>query len=266
MRKTYFIILFAFILSVNVFGQPCDEMYAFDYFEEYENFSNPTYTISKGKSVNDEWIKHVKIGNINNETSADAGYGDFSHLSTEIESGSLQTIEIQAGWSGTFYQESYAVWIDYNQDGDFQDKGEQVASFGKSKQKFVVANFEVPENAKAGATRMRVAMKYPEMPKPNETFEYGEVEDYTVIITEKNNLLDNDELAPEISIYPNPATDFLKIKGIDENFSAEIFSAEGKIMTTNNDNIINTSTLPVGNYFLKIKTANNEYRFNFSKM
>src|SRR5690606_7878043 len=97
--------------------------------------------------------------------------------------GSSNTITITPEWSGSVYREAYRVWIDYNQDGDFNDSGEQVYNRTRTNVSVVSGSFTVPTSAVNGATRMRVSMKYNASPTACEAFAYGEVEDYTVIIS-----------------------------------------------------------------------------------
>jgi hypothetical protein len=53
-----------------------------------------TYCASKGNSVADEWIQRVQLGTINNNSGANAGYGNFTSLSTSLAAGSSNTITI----------------------------------------------------------------------------------------------------------------------------------------------------------------------------
>ena len=101
-------------------------------------------------------------------------------------------------WTGTVYAEGYSVWIDYNQDNDFLDAGEQVFTQAATTTTPVSGSFTVPGTALAGNTRMRVSMKYNGIPTSCETFSYGEVEDYTVNIIAPS--------VPEINIQGNATT------------------------------------------------------------
>ncbi len=143
-----------------------------------------TYCASNGKDISGEYISKVVLGTINNTTTGSTGgYGDYTSISTSLSKGASNTITITPTWAGTVYDEAYSVWIDYNQDGDFTDNGEQVWSKAASKDTSVSGNFTVPATATNGNTRMRVSMKYNGIPTPCESFSYGEVEDYTVSIT-----------------------------------------------------------------------------------
>jgi bacillolysin len=141
-----------------------------------------SYCASKGNSVADEYISRVQLGTINNASTGGTGYGDYTSISTNLTKGTGNTITITPTWTGTSYDEGYAVWIDYNKNGDFGDAGELVWSKAASKTTPVSGSFTVPTSATAGATRMRISLKYNGIPAACEAFSYGEVEDYTVNI------------------------------------------------------------------------------------
>ena len=151
------------------------------------NFTTPAITISycnsKGASVADEYIQKVELGSISNTSTGGNGYSDFTSISTSLLKGEDNTITITPRWTGTLYNEGYGVFIDYNQDGDFSDAGEVVYTKAPSKTTPVVGSFTVPTGATEGATRMRIVLKYNATPTACEaSFQYGEVEDYTVVI------------------------------------------------------------------------------------
>jgi chitodextrinase len=140
-----------------------------------------TYCGSASTNTNDEYISRVQLNTINN-TSGPQFYSDFTNVSTALTKGTQYTISVTPTWTGTVYSEGYSVWIDYNRDGDFSDSGEQVWSQAATQNTPVSGSFTIPSGAVENATRMRVSMKYNGIPTACETFQYGEVEDYTVII------------------------------------------------------------------------------------
>ncbi|MFC5194124.1 GEVED domain-containing protein [Bizionia hallyeonensis] len=144
------------------------------------------YCSAQGNSVNDEYISRVQLGTINKASGAQS-YSDFTATSTNLTKANNYTVTVTPTWTGTSYNEGYAVWIDYNQDGDFTDSGEQVWSRSASKTSPVSGSFTIPTSATLGETRMRVAMKYNAIPTSCERFSYGEVEDYTVNIVNGGN-------------------------------------------------------------------------------
>ncbi|WP_435260989.1 GEVED domain-containing protein [Tenacibaculum sp. nBUS_03] len=140
------------------------------------------YCSSKGNSVADEYIQKVVIGSISNTSGPGNGYTDHTSLSTNLEKGTSHGITITPKWTGTIYSEGYGVFIDYNKDGDFEDSGETVWTKSASKDTTVSGSFTVPSGATEGATRMRVILRYNAVPSSCGSYNYGETEDYTVVI------------------------------------------------------------------------------------
>ena len=146
---------------------------------------NTSYCASNGNSTSDEYISRVQLGTIDNTSDAgNGGYSDFTSKSTNVSKGSQYTITITPKWSGQVYQEGYSVWIDYNQDGDFEDSGEQVWTKTPSSETSVQGSFAIPSEALIGSTRMRVSLRYNTIPVACDAFDFGEVEDYNVVIGE----------------------------------------------------------------------------------
>ncbi|MGG8495850.1 GEVED domain-containing protein, partial [Tenacibaculum sp. TC6] len=141
-----------------------------------------TYCASKGDSVADEYIQRVQLGSIDNASGAGNGYSDHTSLSANLAKGTSHTITITPKWTGTVYNEGYGVFIDYNQDGDFSDSGETVWTKAASKDTPVSGSFTVPSGALEGSTRMRVILRYNTIPTSCGSYNYGETEDYTVVI------------------------------------------------------------------------------------
>jgi hypothetical protein len=141
--------------------------------------TTPVYCSAKGTNTSYEWISNVKLGTINNTSGANAGYGDFTSISTNLTIGSANTITLTPAFSGSAYSEYFKVWIDYNKDKDFDDVGELVyTSAGVTAA--VSGSFTVPSVTATGSTRMRVIMKDGAISTPCEQYTYGEAEDYTV--------------------------------------------------------------------------------------
>jgi len=140
----------------------------------------PTYCVSKGTSATSEWIAKVVFGTINNQTGTNSGYADFTAQNTNVTQGQSYPITLTPGFSSSSYSEYWKVWIDYNNDKDFTDAGEEV--YSGSGTSAVSGNITIPSTSTIGKTTMRVSMKYNAAPTACETFSYGEVEDYSVTI------------------------------------------------------------------------------------
>jgi hypothetical protein len=142
-----------------------------------------SYCNSNGIITSDEHIARVRLQDIDNESGAGPGYSDFTNISTQLVVGDTYTVTVNPDWLGTVYEEGISVWIDFNLNGDFTDDGELVLSSAPSTSEEVSGTFTVPEGSVEGESlRMRVSMKYNGIPSSCETFEWGEVEDYTVVL------------------------------------------------------------------------------------
>ncbi len=152
------------------------------------------YCASKGIAPWQQWISNVSvatpIGSLNFPMTSKEGYGDFTNVPPATiyrGMGGLITITPQSSWGGDPNNANmfWRVWIDFNNDNIFS-ANEMVIS-----RPVVIASgvfldnetgFSVPANANLGKTRMRISMKVGGYPDPCETFERGEVEDYSVNI------------------------------------------------------------------------------------
>ncbi|MEM5563459.1 GEVED domain-containing protein, partial [Psychroserpens sp. AS72] len=146
------------------------------------------YCDSQSNNSNEEYISRVQLGDIDN-ISGSQNYSDFTNISTVLRKGTTHTITITPTWNPTVYNESYVVWIDFNKDGDFIDAGEQVVTVEPTQSALITANFTIPVDAMETKTRMRVTMKYNATSTPCEAFDFGEVEDYTLVIVGSNDLI-----------------------------------------------------------------------------
>ncbi|MGS2725624.1 M14 family zinc carboxypeptidase [Psychroserpens sp. BH13MA-6] len=147
-----------------------------------------TYCDSQSNNATEEYIENVQLNTINN-TSGSQNYSDFTSISTILAEGQTYNISVTGVWTGTVYNESYSVWIDYNNDGDFEDAGEQVFTQGNTQASPIGGSFTVPFGTSRETTRMRVSMKYNALPGPCETFDFGEVEDYSITLVGSNDLI-----------------------------------------------------------------------------
>ena len=173
----------------------------------------------------DMGINRFVCGDIDNSSqSGIEGYNNFTNaFSTTLVIGQMYTVTIERNTN--FNKVSNAVWVDYNNDGDFTDAGELVASDPSTDLLTWTATFMVPANAELGASVMRVSTNYASftaMPcGPNQ---FGEVEDYRVFISPDN-------VAPSISIIgDNPAE-------VEQGY---VYYDSGAVATDNIMGIVNT--------------------------
>ncbi len=230
-----------------------------------------SYCASKGSNSSYEWIDLVQFGGINKSSGNDGGYKDNTSLTGSVARGSSSTIYISAGFSGTAYTEYWKIWIDYNQDGDFDDSGELVVSGSSSSSGTLSAGVNIPTTALLGATRMRVSMKYNAAQTACETFTYGEVEDYTVNIT--NSLMASSSSSvkasetlgnvakPDVVVYPNPANGYIMVGSPAKASTVKVMNVTGVELIraeVSSNQRVDISKLPAGLYLISIHDGQKE--------
>ncbi len=145
---------------------------------------HPARYCDAGSSYCDEYISHVVVGSINNASSCGTGgYTNYSALSTSMEVGNSYPITVTNGL--TYYSsDQCGIWIDWNQDLDFDDVNEKIVPVtGSPGVGPYTATITVPGSALPGPTRLRVRICYVGNVDPCGISTYGEVEDYTVVVT-----------------------------------------------------------------------------------
>ncbi len=215
-----------------------------------------TYCASMGSSVTREKIGKVVFGTINNASTGGTGYEDYTTISTNTTRGTAYTITITPSWTSTKYKEGYAVWIDYNRDGDFADSGEQVWTKAASTQTPVSGTFTIPATAAFGATRMRVSMRYNGIPSSCGTFTAGQVEDYTINIISATARLIESAKIQEINIYPNPVKGAVLNISSAEKATYRVINLLGQEVSKGKieNGAIPVSNINAGTYLLEITT------------
>jgi hypothetical protein len=128
----------------------------------------------------DEYISNVTFGDINNSSSCD-NYHDYTNLSTIVSQGQSYPISITNG-NTSYPDDQCGIWVDWNQDQDFDDSGESIIVSGTPGVGPYTANIIPPANAVPGETRLRVRITYIGDVDPCGTTTYGEVEDYSVFV------------------------------------------------------------------------------------
>ncbi|WP_442264812.1 GEVED domain-containing protein [Tenacibaculum sp. ZS6-P6] len=157
-------------------------------YVKFTTLEKDRYCVSKPLNANELYIDEFVIGGESNNSGLTEGYSDFISQTKELIKEHQINIEIKPKWKDDIkYDSGYAVFIDYNQDGDFDDEEEMVWKQEKTSKSLIEGSFFVPEFAVEGETRLRVIMKYEGVPDSCGVFDYGEVEDYTVIITKEDH-------------------------------------------------------------------------------
>ena len=136
-----------------------------------------------GSNECDEYIYVVDIGSIYNVSGCsddNNGYSDYMDQSTEVIREYTHPMVIT---NGVYYTgDQCGVWVDWNQDNDFTDDGEEMTVSGGPANFY--ANISVPDDALLGKTPMRIRILYNDDPEPCGYADYGEVEDYMLNVLE----------------------------------------------------------------------------------
>jgi lysyl endopeptidase len=203
--------------------------------------------------VCDEYINNVNLNTINNtSTCGNNGYTDFTTITTSLSQGTSYTLTINPAiinntTANAYTNDEIAAWIDFNNDFDFNDAGEQVAYVLVAANWVNTFNVTVPLNSALGQVRMRVRISY--QPDgaidPCGTATYGETEDYIVNLTSGAGVDENPLAA--IQVYPNPANEvlFVDVKDLEGINSIELLDMHGKQIMVQNKIEAGINTLAI---------------------
>lgn len=149
--------------------------------------NNISYCIPSSTNTNNYINDFSTTGgstNITNNSSgySTGGYGDFTGLAvTQIAGG---TVNFSSTFIGTGVPTFGAnIWVDYNNNGDFTDAGEQVFGSG-AYVTGITGSFVIPGATASGSYRMRILIDYFDTNPDSCDFstQRGEAEDYTLIV------------------------------------------------------------------------------------
>ncbi len=105
----------------------------------------------------------------------------FPAMNVSVSAGASFNISAQSGAS---WGQGFRLWIDYNNDGDFADAGEDVWNSGVSGTGVFTGVVTVPSNTSSGPKRMRLMCRFGTVPVTTDHcstgLSFGEVEEYTL--------------------------------------------------------------------------------------
>jgi hypothetical protein len=263
------ITLLAFLLATTLHAQQFPEPYCNITEDDYEDVEEIT-----GITFNNESVSFTP---------------DFTNALIDL---TANTLNVQAGQSypisiagDTYgdYINVITVFVDWDQNGILNDENEVYVLgeiFDTDGFDGITADgiIQVPQDAMVGDTRMRILKNYHspnndiladiepcailyfyDIEEPDEDgFEpgfytsYGQFVDLTVNVSTLSN---NQFNKNTISVYPNPVKDVLTISS---NYTIEeitVYNIQGQlVLESNNTNQIITSSLPIGQYLIKVKS------------
>jgi gliding motility-associated-like protein len=211
------------------------------------------------------YIYNVSINNFNNKTTCtNGGYNDYTNLFIPLLKTSTNNITITPAIgnqiNNAFVDDEIAIWIDYNNDFDFNDSLEQVGYvLVKPSGWSNFFSFKVPPFAVLGNLRMRVRISNSDLIfggpiDPCSITSKGEIEDYTIMMSElmiPNGISPNGDGINDVwNITGWEYFNYLKIK-LTNVLGQLIFSSDGLYVPWNgryNDEIIKSGT-----YFYEVQ-------------
>ena len=173
------------------------------------------YCTSSGANSANAYLNSFCFTDICVGSGDDGGYA-FNDINFTAGAGDSIPVAFDPVVTSPFSTGAYLrIWIDYNQNGSFEDPAELAYSgIGTG---FTSGDIVIPGDAMGGQTLMRVQMKkwlpvIPVIPAPTpcEHFAEGEVEDYLLTILTPR--LANPELDQQFEVWPNPATDQVTVQ------------------------------------------------------
>jgi hypothetical protein len=203
-----------------------------------ESCTDVSYCNLAPKNNEYEWIESFTLNGITNNSGRNTlAYGFYSdYFDFDLIQNTTYDISLLPGYATTSYPEYFKVFIDFNQDGIFDNNIENVFDAGSTTKTNIDGQITIPQNVLQGYTRMRVIMSYQKAANPcepnNGDYEDGEYEDYCVYIS-------NGQCARVNSL----TIDDIKIDGFNltwENTGASSFKV--KVEDLNNGNIQEFST------------------------
>ncbi|WP_304161043.1 T9SS type A sorting domain-containing protein [Mesonia mobilis] len=249
---------------------PCSET-------EYSNFfefqiSDCSVCPSEGNLDYDTATTLVNFNTINNPTPSNKenAYNDFTDISTQVVIGETYDMTININTGGNYICGTL-VWIDWNQNCSFDDPGEEYDLGAALNVADGITNnsplgITAPDDAALGETIMRVSTRYEVYPEACGIGFDGEVEDYTVIVTDELSTSSN-ELADSFAIYPNPNQGEFTVSLRSENPSPidiNVFDITGRRIFTQSyeyqhdfSQNLRLNQAQAGVYFVKVSNGNN---------
>ena len=189
----------------------------------------------------DEYISRIQVGDIDNSSTC-SGYADYTSISTDMTIGTGYSFILTIG--NPYTSDQGGLWIDWNQDEDFEDAGEEITTSWSGTGPYSIM-ITPPEDALTGQTRMRARLTWNTTPTPCEISTYGEVEDYTInVVSSGPEWVTMDGSSNVSSSIAVGAGDDVIVVGFDStDLTDGVYTAD--ITITSNDPDESPITVPV---------------------
>lgn len=224
---------------------------------------NAGNTVTAFLGTKNDWIQSFELSGSTNNSGNDGGYG--SHLTfgpLYLSLSSDYPVTITPGFGNAAYPVYNRLWIDLNQNGVF-DSEELLFDQGSASGLPASGTISIPADAATGVTRMRVVMAFQgpgqnDLPDVCDSFNWGEVEDYCVEISEIT-WTNNSSKEKFMRVFPNPAQNELIFESnTKENIVLSLHKISGEqvliVETQQQKTAIDIRTFATGLYFYKAMT------------
>lgn len=233
------------------------------------------FCLTETESTDDEWIEEVVLNGYINQSGSDGGYGDYTGSDITLNRGNLATFTVTPGFGGQPFNESVVLWIDFDQDGNFED--DEIILSDPSTTESVTEEVLIPITAELGLTRLRASVIWSgdvqDLQDPCGDYGYGETEDYCVTIDMFDSVDEVNDKNISFDLYPNPAENTLSVSlnGNSTKANYIIYDATGREIMSNQITSgitqLDISSLTKGTYFIQvIRNGEGTDRLQFVKM
>ncbi len=151
--------------------------------------TDSVYCASGAGDASSAWISELTLGVWQQNGVPGMGYEDHSGEPADalvLNGPGMHEVVIRPDAVGAFQPHFFRIFIDFNADGDFDDAGEVAFDPGFALDEAAVGWLEIPPILAEKNVRMRVSMKrrtpLSGAPEPCETFDFGQVKDYCIVL------------------------------------------------------------------------------------
>lgn len=167
------------------------------------------YCAANGANSVDDWIDTFGVDYFKHGSGNNGGYLFYDSVPILLGKGDYHRVQISQGKA---FSQKVKVWLDINQDGDFDDFGEELLSDEIAvNDTTLISSFIVPPTTLLGVTRLRVGLRWNSFPDPCGTVPFGEYEDYCAQVIEGNSIERLPDVISNVTVYPNPFSDQITI-------------------------------------------------------
>jgi len=206
-------------------------------FSEISYFTtqNCSVCFSDGNTSYVTSTTRVVFNTIDNSSGKPGAYSDYTDISTTVRPDEIHDLTVQVNTDGDYIVHT-KVWIDWNQDCDFDNVNEEydlgtAENVADAATTLSPLSITIPSDAIEGITTMRVSTKYASDPTSCMTGQDAEVEDYTLVVDA--TLFLEDSIFEGFNLYPNPSNGSFNLKfnaESNENIQIQLYDLTGRLV------------------------------------